>query len=324
LPGGHRKKPCPGCGKPIRCARATCNVCRYATGLRAVKDALEAEAQIVPAIAPRATLTGSAVILSDTHIPWHDPAVILKACEAARLLRIGTLIVAGDLLHLDLVSKYVGAGKSIPVSEELRSAGRVLQALSLVFERIVIIPGNHDQRLERTIAQVRESKQGRQALDMVAALLGAGDVDDAEDVALRYLNHFLGSPKVTIHPLPDLVLNGTWLIQHPGICRRVSPQAERAMAVKHRMSIVQGHNHLFGVGLDPSGTDVCFNSGHAASPEKWRYVREKPTDFPRGNQGFGVIYTTPTNPGGRLIPVLVHDRYFDLAELAGMLAPGVA
>lgn len=299
-----------------------CQTCHYKDRSKRVQfvgRVMEEEAKVAPAIPTIPKETGSAIVWFDPHVPWHDPAVIKHACEAALLLDIRKLIVPGDLIHADTISKYIGVGKTVPVTHELQSCGRVLRALEEVFDRIVIIPGNHDQRIERMIASLRETKDGRRGLEMVAALLEAGDMDDAEDLSLRYLRHFLGSPKVTWHELPQLILNDTWLLQHPGTVSRIAPQTERAMARKHRKSVVQGHSHIWGVGFDESATDVCFNGGHGASDEKWRYIREKPTTFPKSVKGYGVIYQTEGDPGGKLIPIALHDRMFSIQDIAAML-----
>lgn len=299
-----------------------CAVCISKIGrkhrVESVNRIVTEEAAVAPRLEPIPKEWGSSVVATDLHIPWHSPAVVTDFCEAAVLLGIKTLIVGGDLIHADLISKYVGVGKSIPVTDELRSCGRVLRALEEIFDRIIIIPGNHDQRVERMIAGLRDTKEGRRGLEMVAALLGAGDIDDAEDMSLRYLRHFLASPKVTWHPLPQLELNGTWLIQHPGTVSRIAPQTERAMIRKHRKSVIEGHAHTWGLGFDESAIDVAFNCGHGADDEKWRYVREKPTSFPKGVKGYGIVYASKDNPGGRLIPVAVHDRMFRIKDILDM------
>jgi hypothetical protein len=217
--------------------------------------------------------------------------------------------VAGDLIHADTISRYLGVGKTVKVTDELTSCGRVLQALLEVFTRIVILPGNHDQRVEKLIASLKETKQGRQALDLVAGMLGVGDVDDSEAIAHRYLSHFFGSDRVVYLDLPDATINGTWLVQHPGSVSRIAPQTERRMIEKHRMSVIQGHSHLWGLGFDPSGQDVAFNCGHLSMPEKWRYIRERPTSFPQAVQGFAAI------SANRLIPFVVHPKMIDPVDL---------
>ena len=322
----RKPRPCTACGRMIQSGAEKCVRCYNAergAHLDKLSKVLEQEALIPPPVPKRPNFIGSCVVVTDLHVPFHNPDVVMDFCRNADLLGIKTLVVGGDLIHADTISKYVGVGKQVPITTELESCKRVLDALLYVFDRIIVIPGNHDQRLERMIAGLADTKQGRQGLEMVARLLGAGDPEDAEDVALRYLRHFFSSPKVEWHPLPDLTINDTWLIQHPGTCSRVAPQGERAMARRHRKSVIQGHTHLWGIGFEESGTDVAFNAGHCADDSKWRYIREKPTTFPRSVHGYGIIYSTKDNPRGRLIPVAVHDRMFRIADIIEM-AKGAA
>lgn len=310
------------CGQPTRKdGSGRCRKCYLndPLGLYGAMEVVKKEAELAPTIPPRPNVYGSALILFDPHIPFHDPVVIQDALEAAVMLGIKKLIIPGDVMHMDTISKYIGVGKTVNVTDELVSCGKVLNALATLFDEIVCIPGNHDQRLEKMIAQMQDTKDGRRGLEMVANLLGANDINDAEDVSYRYLRHFFTSPKITWHSLPDLILNDTWLIQHPGSVSRVPPQTERAMARKFRKSVLQGHSHVWGVGFDDSGIDVCFNGGHAARDERWRYMRERPSTFPATIHGYGIVYTTPECPEGRLLPMAVHPRYFKLSELRKLM-----
>jgi hypothetical protein len=259
------------------------------------------------------------MLCSDIHAPWHDPAAVLDMCDVAVMIGARRLVVGGDIIHADTISKYLGVAPTIPVTKELESLGRLLSALEEVFDEIILIPGNHDQRVEKMIASMRDTKDGRRGLEMVASLLGAADPDDAEDMAMRYMSHFFKSPKVKWHPLPDLIINDSWLIQHPGTASRIAPQGERAMVRKHRKSVVQGHTHLFGIGFDESGEDVAFNIGHLALDSKWRYMRERPTSYPKSVQGFAALYTTEDSPGGRIIPFARHKRWFRLRDIAALI-----
>jgi predicted phosphodiesterase len=278
------------------------------------------EATAAPVISSTPNINGSVVVISDPHIPFHDPHALQYVCEIADMLRVKRLVVAGDLLHFDEISRYDRAGKTVNFIQELVSGGRVLEALAEVFrDGIDIIPGNHDQRLEKLLAKMNESKEGRKGIEVIAALMGRPDPDHAEDITYSLMAHFLGKAGVTIHTLPDLTVNETWLIQHPGSVSRIAPQNERAMAIKHRKCVIQGHSHLWGLGFDPSGTDIAFNCGHLASEEKWRYMRERPTTFPRAIKGFGVILRTAAAPEGRLLPIALHERMFDLREVADIL-----
>ena len=320
-------RPCARCGQALhRTSKgALCSVCRdYQAESEALKRkrlaVFATEATAAPTIAKTPDIRGSVVVISDPHIPFHDPHALAYVCEIAEMLGVRRLVVGGDLLHFDEISKYDRAGETVNWIQELTSGGRVIEALAEVFtDGIDIIPGNHDQRLEKLLAKMNESKEGRKGIEVIASLLGRPNPDHAEDITYSLMAHFLGKAGVTIHTLPDVTINGYWLVQHPGSVSRIPPQNERKMVAKHRKAVIQGHSHLFGVGFDESGQDIAFNCGHMAMEEKWRYVRERPTHFPRAVKGFGIIYQTPTAPQGRLIPVALHDRWFDLRELAAML-----
>ena len=274
------------------------------------------EAQLVaPPVIKDAIFEGEAIIISDLHVPYHHIPTVQRALEAAVLLNVRTLIIAGDFIQGDTVSKYLGVGSAPTLAEEMVALKRVVEALLEVFDRIVIIPGNHDQRIEKTIAEASETKVGRRSLDKIASLLGT-DPADHETTAGEYIRHFLASPKVTYYPLPQLIVNGAWLVQHPGTVSRVAPQNERKMAEKHRLSVIQGHSHLTGFGFDASGRDVAANIGYTADQERYRYIREKPTTFPQAVHGFCAILKSEQQPHGYLVPLVVHERWFDLKELA--------
>lgn len=325
---GHRCAPCNfkfrkkasdsrarhcACGRRLGQGTAgnKCQECLYP--LPGVRSRLEAEAARAPSL-PRIPVDhGEVAILPDLHIPWHDPAALMQACEAASALGVRVALIPGDLLHMDKISKHQGVGKTVHPTEELVAAKAALDALRLVFERIVVIPGNHDQRLEKWFERTSKSKSGAEQLENVAALLNA-DATVLEDVANKFIAHFLGGDGIEIHPLPQIewAVDGSgykWLIQHPGSCRKTSPSLERAFSHKFRKPVIQGHSHLWACGFDDSGTDPCCNIGHLSDDTKYRYVRERPSVFPRTVKGYAMLLKDEDVPGGYVWPIPIHDRY---------------
>src|SRR3972149_10814896 len=134
------------------CWRATLSQVVYATSFAA------------PDLAPVAKYSGEFVVCSDLHIPWHSPPALEHMCETAVALSVPTLVIAGDLIHADALSRFDHFQDTPPIALELRSARSVLDALENVFEHIIIIPGNHDQRIAKSLAQMRSSTKGDKAL----------------------------------------------------------------------------------------------------------------------------------------------------------------
>jgi predicted phosphodiesterase len=303
------------------CARALCRGTKgeYCSGCfwdnqadRSVRI-IEEEAKLAPSLPRRPKDAGSWIVISDLHIPYHDPVVITQAIRTAKILGIRNLCVGGDFIHGDTMSRFVNAGKQIPITDELSACARVFGALEPLFDKIIITMGNHDERVQNRVASWSKSSKGAQSMELLARVLDRPA--DGESIALGIFDHFFSSPKLTIHPHPDILINGTWLVTHPGSCSRVSPQTERKMAEKERKCVIGGHNHLFGVGFDASGTDVAVNIGHAADPSKWTYVRNRPTTFPTMVPGFCAIIQTEDCPGGMVIPLAVHPRWFNIPAL---------
>ncbi len=285
--------------------------------LSGVRDALQEEAKLSPELDRWTRLHGDWMLLSDPHIPFHHTETIVQMCETAQMLGIKNLCVPGDLIHADTISQYDQAGKTVAIRAELECAGRVLEALLSVFDRIEIIVGNHDQRIEKLVAKWAQ-KDGKHLASLMAGVLKVED--EAEAISYGIFRHFLGNPdRVIMHPLPEIVINDKWLIQHPSQCSRKPPTNQINMIHKWRLSVVGGHNHLWGLAFDNSAVDCAFNIGPACDSSKWRYMRERVTDFPRQVNGYAAIIQTDDNPGGMLIPMALHDRMFNMKDLMARL-----
>jgi hypothetical protein len=305
----YRYATCPGCDGRRDKQAALCGTCRKDPDKRALAETVTA-----PALPERPQKHGDWLVCSDSHIPYHSPRAFLKLLEAQELLGITQLCIAGDFIHTDAMSKFTRRAKVPTLGEEMVQAAGVLKVLEGRFDKIVILPGNHDHRVEKTLAKMATSVEGAKGLEMIGAMLGMADFTPA-DLALSFFEFFFGSKKVEVRELSDLEINDTWLVQHPASCSRIGGQNERKMIYKHRKCIMQGHNHLFGVQYDDSGTDIGFNLGHMCDPSRFRYVRERPNTFPKGVLGFGAVLHDKENPEGYLLPLAVHDRWFDLAKL---------
>jgi predicted phosphodiesterase len=283
-----------------------------------IKETADGEKWRAPEIPAVPHYEGEFMVCSDLHIPWHSTPALLALCEHADLLNIHRLIIAGDLVHADSLSRFEQYKRMLAIGEELNAARRILAALELVFDEIIIIPGNHDQRIQKALATAKHTQRGDKLLELVAGLLGDEQTASSLDIgelATSLLRHFLSSPKVTVHEMPDLLVNDTWLIQHPSSVSRVAPQSQRKMAIKHRKSVLEGHSHLWAVGFDESATDIVFNMGHMSDDDKFHYKRERPSHYPNSVLGFCAILQTKDNKEGSLLPVALHDRWCSLATL---------
>jgi hypothetical protein len=264
---------------------------------------------------------GEAVVVACFHNPFYSVDWVLEVCETANRLNIPTLIVAGDFLQADRLSKYDQVGATTSISDELLTLKGVLDVLLETFDRIILMYGNHDQRIERQFAKASETKGGRNMLDLLAARMGQRfDPEDMAALAESYIQHFVQSDKVQVVRLPELIVNGRWRIMHAG-ASRTPPAHERAMIHKHRQSVIGANSHLFAVGFDNSAEDVAFTVGHACDKDRYRYIHEKPSSFPEQVRGMGLILRRPSDPTGPgfLVPIAQHSLWFTIRDLADRL-----
>lgn len=256
-----------------------------------------------------ATLSGDVMVCSDLHVPYHSMSAVEHMCDTASLFNVTKLVIAGDLLHVDSLSRFEQYQPEISLHDELREACSLLDFLESTFEAIVVIPGNHDQRVAKALSSLKNSTKGEKALSIIKGLLNQSGPTDVGELATSVLSHYLSSSRVTVHPLPDLLLNDTWLIMHPGTASRSAPSQERKMAHKWRHSILMGHSHLFGIGFDDSATDVAFNIGCMSLDEHFYYKRERPSSYPKPVLGYCAILDN------KVLPIAIHDRWLSPVDI---------
>ena len=89
----------------------------------------------------------SVLITSDWHIPHYDKEMLSLLLNTAKENNTQELIIAGDLLNLDIISRYVNRDAPVTIDEELREAREVINILLEQFNKITVIPGNHERRI---------------------------------------------------------------------------------------------------------------------------------------------------------------------------------
>ncbi|GJQ27829.1 MAG: hypothetical protein HBSAPP02_28610 [Phycisphaerae bacterium] len=103
----------------------------------------------------------------DVHIPHHNEKALRVFCRAAERLRPDLIICLGDLLDCGQFSVHppTYGMKETDYVDDLRAANALLDRLQKVCDRLVIVEGNHEYRLDRWAAATAE---GRGAYSMLA------------------------------------------------------------------------------------------------------------------------------------------------------------
>ncbi len=261
-------------------------------------------------------LTGDWVVCSDVHVPRHSPRACQAVLRVGRRLGVKQLLVAGDIADHEGISRHRKRRNADGVRDTYSAVFQVLAEWSKGFDRIHILKGNHDDRLQRLIEAATEGRGPLQQL--VASLAG--------DVGLEYREQFrqflLGlmlkaapglAKKVVWDVQPQVLIAGPpglapYRIVHPAIYSRHAPQAEKRLSIKYTQPVLGTHGHLLGLGFSPSGLHPVAQIGHMTDPAKHLYLAEQLTDHPEWNPGFASIV------GGRL-KLWSDNPYIDGSEI---------
>lgn len=121
---------------------------------------------------PRTKARKSKVMLAfgDVHIPHQNARAVEVLCRAAERIRPDLIICLGDLLDCGQFSVHpptFGVPES-DYNEDLKKANALLDRIQQCCDRLVMVEGNHEYRLDRWAAATAE---GRGAYSMLAPRL---------------------------------------------------------------------------------------------------------------------------------------------------------
>lgn len=208
---------------------------------------------------------GDALILSDLEIPDHDAEILELARRIAKKLKIPNLILNGDLLAFDGMSKFLSVlPRTTGTGNDIQTAKRVLTPLGKPFKRVYVLNGNHCLR-------IMWATHG----ELTLADLLADAIPDAE-----------------ITPFSRIDLNSggeEWLIAHPDNYSRVPGAVARDIAEIEHKNVVCGHTHHLSMSIDKSGTYTCIDGGHCRDERRTLYKVAKANRYPKWAAGFTVI-----------------------------------
>lgn len=244
-------------------------------------------------------LSGDWVVVSDVHVPRHSERTCCAVVAAGQRFGVRQLLVAGDLMDFEEISSHRHMGtEGVSAVRSLTLAFEVLHGFAVQFDRIVVIKGNHDDRLQRLIEAAVEGRSRAQAI------LDSIERQDVADLPYRERYVEVLRRQLERHA-PDLVGRVEWLgcpsveivlgggeklrVTHPALYNRKAPEAERRLAVKYEQSILGTHGHVWGASVAPNGRHLVAQFGCATDDWKHGYLFEKETDHPKWCRGFAVV-----------------------------------
>jgi len=100
------------------------------------------------------------IAFGDLHIPDHNPVAVELLCKAVELVKPDILICLGDLLDCNQFSSYppTFGVEETDYADDVVLACKILDRLQDSCGRLVMIEGNHEQRIARYAANDRKGK----------------------------------------------------------------------------------------------------------------------------------------------------------------------
>lgn len=218
------------------------------------------------------------VILSDIHIPHDDLMLIQKILAWMKTQHLDTVILNGDTLDCESISKYL-KNDAMSLSDELARGNAFLDLLSEAARavnpacKIVWIDGNHEERLKKLLMA-----QANQLIDL-----------EVDGEAVVSIPHLLSLKRRRIQYLSyseTYELPGNLFVEHG---HNVSQHSGYTVANAMRKlggSIIMGHVHRIGAHYktDRMGIHRGFEQGCLCLDAS--YLPQKSANWQRG---FGVV-----------------------------------
>lgn len=165
------------------------------------------------------------LILSDIHSPFHSKTALQKAINYGIKNKADCIILNGDIVDFNQVSKYYKNPDDPNFQKELDTTIKILKHLRKVFKNkmIIYLEGNHEERLLKYLEKV-PALQKVEALKIPKLL-------KLDKLNIKYIDNKRN------------ILAGKMLISHGDNIKASGLSPARSTLLKNMCNIVFGHLH---------------------------------------------------------------------------------
>jgi len=206
------------------------------------------------------------LIIFDTQIPYQDADFVNNLLELASAWGIKQGISGGDLLNMAAFSIFKENPEDKIWKRERDVAIEVLRALHSHIPKWMLILGNHEAFLIKTLAQ-------QIGYDDILALLGKPKGFVATDY--YYCLVKLGG--------------SVWRITHPRNVSVIGARVPYFLASKFGANIISGHGHLAGSVKSIGGDFEAIDAGITCDPQRLDYYALRDSTRPAMSQGAVIL-----------------------------------
>lgn len=222
----------------------------------------------VPSYTGHLQLEGDCLIINDVHIPatdWEFADLAVQIAEQ-HLPEPRTLIIAGDLINGDALSRWDDLVLCTPLYQELDYAEAFLNKLSDYFDTIYFIRGNHEDRLLKSLRGQLHADQFRRMI--------------ADNARVQF----------SMYSYLTVVSGGVaYRVTHQVNYSQNALTVAKKLAGKFSSNIISAHQHHSAVGRDPSNSFTVIDSGGLHNSDLMAYVKLDDSTAPVMTQGFVLL-----------------------------------
>lgn len=205
-----------------------------------------------------------ALVISDTHCPYQNKELLIKAFELAKKQRIKTLIHAGDLIDAAALNSQAKGENTTTIETDIEHARSILYYARLFFNTIVLIPGNHDGYYIK--------KKSVSFKQMIYDVILDG----------KYADTFITTE------YDYIFYNGFAVIGHPSNYDMTPGKLAADLSDKYNLHALVGHDHIHGAMKGEKGK-WGISIGGMFMPNSFWYKSRSYSVFPHSQLGFVII-----------------------------------
>jgi predicted phosphodiesterase len=201
---------------------------------------------------------GPVMVMADVHAPLFDPWWFNAALAKAKGMGAKTVVLAGDWWNMDSLSNYYPKQENAGWDTEYKISRALMALILRVFERAILIKGNHD---------VRVVKRSNYKLSFRQAMYGLFDgVEGIERLEVTNLDHlWVDSPA------------GMWYICHPTAYNQQPCATASKLADLHHAHVMTAHSHCVGQATSQNGMYHLIETGGLFDKDRTQYLQNSTT-----------------------------------------------
>src|SRR3990167_448704 len=177
---------------------------------------------------------GTIVVVNDIHSPLHSEKSVSVVRQVMKDIKPTHLIINGDFLDSNELSKYIKSKKDFSYEEELKVGRSELTEWAKYAKSTIFSGGNHEwARLENYI------KRNAPALEVVTDYVGN---------KLLSLENLLGFKEKGIQYIENnyFYINNDLLISHLYKSGQFGGYIAKNIGIKYNVDVIHGHSHKAG------------------------------------------------------------------------------